>query len=78
MYTKIESVLKRQNPQAVTPSDTSDAAGSAWFDGHRGLWGHIVDMPVILDITQVPPIHLPNGGGCLLLWHHLSRRALLT
>lgn len=39
--------------QALTASDTLDAAGSVWFDGYWGLSGHTVDMLVILDMAQV-------------------------
>lgn len=67
-----------KNPpwRAVTAWDTLDAARPVWFDGYWGLRGHIVDMLVILDMAQVSVS--PTSSGCLLLWRHLSLRALLT
>lgn len=60
--------------QVLTAADTLDAASSAYFDGHRVLWGHRGDMLVISDTAHC----LPTSGGCLLLWLHLSHWALMT
>lgn len=47
------NIVQEVVQSVLTESNTLDAASSVWFDGYWCLWGHIVDMLVILDMAQV-------------------------